>query len=297
MPVEPNYANGTRPTEENYANGTRPTEENYDNGTSPVAPVTPEGGIYAGGLDGTFSGMQQKVGALHASNGDIVGVMLVKVGKANSRGFVTFNAKATFVGGKSVSARATASVAGYSSGSQSVQCELAFREPIGTMYLESGTDGRFRLSNSKYFMRAATVGGDLGGGNTKATFSLSGDVGGIVPGDVIREYLPNNVKFDVSGGKWNFAKAGTVKLATNRETGAYELSVNGENVSGLKLAYTAKTGGFKGRFKVYSLETSAGKTRLKKTSLSVVGFVIDGVGHGQATVKSSSGTALVVTIQ
>ena len=54
------------------------------------------------------------------------------------------------------------------------------------------------------------------------------------------------------------------------------------NPAGLKLTYTAKTGQFKGSFKVFA-ETGAGKS--KKLSATVFGAVVEGVGYGTTTVK------------
>ena len=57
------------------------------------------------------------------------------------------------------------------------------------------------------------------------------------------------------------------------------------NLSGLKLTYTPKTGVFKGSFKVYALEGEGKKKKLKKYTVNVTGFVVDGVGYGAATCK------------
>ena len=60
------------------------------------------------------------------------------------------------------------------------------------------------------------------------------------------------------------------------------------NGSGLKLTYTSKNGTFKGSFMVYALEGSGKKTKLKKYTVNVTGFVVDGVGYGTATCKKPS---------
>ena len=56
------------------------------------------------------------------------------------------------------------------------------------------------------------------------------------------------------------------------------------NVSALKLSYTAKTGQFKGSFKLYTT-TGGDKPKMKKFTVNVIGFVVDGVGYGEATLK------------
>ena len=57
------------------------------------------------------------------------------------------------------------------------------------------------------------------------------------------------------------------------------------NLSGLKLTYTPKKGTFKGSFKVYALEGTGKKTKLKKYTVNVNGFVLDNIGYGKATCK------------
>ena len=52
--------------------------------------------------------------------------------------------------------------------------------------------------------------------------------------------------------------------------------------SGLKLTFTAKTGLFKGSFKVYAIDA---KGKLKSFSATVNGVVVDGLGYGTATIK------------
>ena len=42
---------------------------------------------------------------------------------------------------------------------------------------------------------------------------------------------------------------------------------------------------FKGLFKVYALEGSGKKTKLKRHTVRVTGLVVDGVGYGKATCK------------
>ena len=65
----------------------------------------------------------------------------------------------------------------------------------------------------------------------------------------------------------------------------------GENPSGLKLTYKKADGSFKGSFKVYADV----KGKLKATTVSVSGIVLNGVGYGTATVKGKG--AVEVTIE
>ena len=104
------------------------------------------------------------------------------------------------------------------------------------------------------------------------------------------------------GKKWLFAKATVVKWATDRKTRVFgrvvDESKGKTNRSGLKLSYAAKTGIFKGSFKAYSLQDAfGGKKKLKKHKVDVIGFVVDGVGTGEASCKRPVGGPWAVTVQ
>jgi hypothetical protein len=103
---------------------------------------------------------------------------------------------------------------------------------------------------------------------------------------VIADYIPDGAKVTSNGGKWVLPKAGKVVY----KNGAVDESKLGENPSGLKLTYKAKDGSFKGSFKVYSV--NGGK--LKATSVNVAGVVINGIGHGTATIKKVGGVPVTV---
>ena len=91
---------------------------------------------------------------------------------------------------------------------------------------------------------------------------------------VIGELLPDGEPVG-GGARWSVAKAG--KVVFDGATGAV---VHGDNPSGLKLSYAAKTGAFKGSFKVHVISAN----KLKKISATVTGTVVGGVGYGTALV-------------
>ena len=94
-------------------------------------------------------------------------------------------------------------------------------------------------------------------------------------------YLPDGMSVE-SGARWTVAggaRAG--KVAYRRGTTEIDVSKLGENPSALKLTYKARTGSFRGSFKVYA--DNGG--RLKATTVSVAGVVVDGVGYGTATIR------------
>ena len=120
-------------------------------------------------------------------------------------------------------------------------------------------------------------------GGAKFRFDAA-SVAGLVRG-AQAAYLPDGVA--VSGGaKWTLPKAGSVAYKNN----AFDESKAGENPSGLKLAYKAKEGTFKGSFNAYALDGG----KLKKTKVDVTGVLVDGVGYGAATVKKVGGVGVTV---
>ena len=84
------------------------------------------------------------------------------------------------------------------------------------------------------------------------------------------------------------AKAG--KVVYNRKTGGIDESKLGENPSGLKLNFKSKDGTFTGSFKAYVVKNG----KLKATTVSVSGFVVEGKGYGIATIKKIGSVAVTI---
>ena len=107
-----------------------------------------------------------------------------------------------------------------------------------------------------------------------------------------------------------FAKAASVKWTKPKKGAALperfdaesgkglvvDTSAGKTNLSGLRLTYTPKKGTFKGSFKMYALEGEGKATKLKKYTVKVSGVVVDGVGYGTATCKSTA-LACPVTVE
>jgi len=101
------------------------------------------------------------------------------------------------------------------------------------------------------------------------------------------EAFPRELAVTVSGAKWSLPKATAPKKAGT----AYDYS--GANPSGATLSFTAKTGLFKGRFKLYWDGADAkGKAQHKTASVSYTGVLVPtedggftGLGAGTATVN------------
>lgn len=271
----------------------------------PTPTPAPES-VFAGTLDVAFAKVQTVDGTLYKGDA-LAGTVQVKVGKISKKGVVKVSATVSLlVDGKvkKVTAKAVNVNVGETTGSTDAlkrvpPVTIAFKAPIGEMTFEMEADGTFTLKNSSYLMAEARIGGALKSG-TSGTFSMDGsDLA--VPGELQDDLLPNEESFSVSGGKWAFAKATTVKWAKDRVTKEYGLVVDDTkgktNLSGLKLTYTAKTGLFKGSFKAYALETKNGKTKLVKYTVNVIGFVVDGVGYGEASCKKPAGGSWPVTVE
>ena len=116
-------------------------------------------------------------------------------------------------------------------------------------------------------------------------FCLDGDLYGLFDEagyELVEDYLPWEVSVAPKGTKWIVAdgvKAGQIKMDKDGEV--YDAKES-DNPSGLKLTFTAKTGLFKGSFKVYAIDA---KGKLKSFSATVHGIVVDGLGYGTATIK------------
>ena len=261
----------------------------------------------AGQFDGSFAKAQTEVSALCDKNGAFVGSVQMKAGKLNARtGKVKVSASVTLlVDGKvkKISAKAVQLEVGGASAT------FAFKAPIGEMVFVLAADGTFTLKNASYLAVASKVGGALKGESSRV-FSMEG-FNLPVPGTLLDELLPNEESFSVSNGKWAFAKAATVKWAKPKKGAEHsehyddasgkdlivDTSKGKSNLSGLKLTYTAKTGQFKGSFKVYALQGGGSpgtarptKMKLVKYTVNVIGFVVDGVGYGEASCKKPAAT-------
>jgi hypothetical protein len=119
-----------------------------------------------------------------------------------------------------------------------------------------------------------------------AAFHVDVDEFAAVFGQAMLPYLPDGVSVTHKGAKWTLPKAGKVVY----KNGAVDETKFGENPCGLKLAYTAKSGTFKGSFKVYAEV----KGKPKATTVNVTGFLLNGVGYGTATIKGKGSVPVTI---
>lgn len=259
-------------------------------------------GDAAGKLDSSFSKSQSVVEALYDAAGGLAGSVQVKTGKINSKGVVKVSATATLLDGKKVS---SSSVKMEKGSDGTLGGYLTFKDPVGKMAFATAGDGAFSLTSDKYTAKKATVGGNLDMRSLAFSVAVSPEPNFGTGWKLLKEALPGEVQITVTDGKkWSFAKTPTLKYVKN---GAGEYVLSGlddeqkTNVSALKLSYTANTGVFKGRFKVYSTNADTvanGKApKIKKHNVTVTGMMVNGAGEGLATCKNPKTESWKVTVK
>ena len=165
----------------------------------------------------------------------------------------------------------------------------------GRLLLTLGGEGFVGSLGNMYGVRTVSAGGTWSHANAVVDVDF-GSVTGALPSGTLVELLPTGKGAEPvlnANGKWKFAPAATVKyVATRNGAGGeatYELQGISDpqktNRSAMRLTYNAKKGTFSGSFKVYVLDTSGTKPRLRKHSAKVSGIVVDSVGYGKAEIK------------
>ena len=233
----------------------------------------------------------------------VVGVVELKLGKV-SKGAGKVSGSFTGLDGKKHTMKAPKQTG--ITGDKPLQVTLAVKD-LGTMDLTIGGT-QFAGSMGSWHVQSANVGGVWAGKYATATVDMGGL--SVFEGSVITNLLPQGEVATVSGGKWTFKKAASVKWtkpkdgmkpemfdAASGKGLVVDMSKDRTNRSGMKLTYTMKKGTFKGSFKVYALVGAGGATKLKKYSVSVTGVVVDGVGCGQAMCKKPAAGPWPVTVE
>ena len=227
-------------------------------------------------------------GALYDADGDVAGVVQLKVAKPNAKKKTAkVSGYVMLLDGKKYSVKAAQ--AKVEDGSP---LEISTTvKTLGALTATIGDDG-FSGEVGGYTFASADVGGALANGTHEVSVECDDFE---TNGEMLDDLLPEGEEFKASGTKWTFAKAAMVKWAKDKETKEYTLVVNTDkgktNLSGLKLTYNAKTALFKGAFKVFCIEEGAnGKFKLKKYTFKMTGVVVGGEGFGQATCKKPSAT-------
>lgn len=226
-------------------------------------------------------------GVVLDQGGAVVGGMELKISREGAKGSKVSGSVQLF-GGRKLTVKADAKAAlRLSEGPADVALAV---NRSGTMNVRLGglDDGTLAFSGTwgDYVVTSGRIGGEV---VRTGVFRLVGGLPAAIAGGTVNpDFLPGGEPVRMAGRKWTLAKPATVKYARNRVTKELGWIVNNgrndsnrTNLSGLKLAYTAKTGAFKGAFSIYTLNG----TKMKKVAATVVGLVVDGVGYGTVTVK------------
>ena len=237
-------------------------------------------------------------GAVYES-ASAVGIVELKLGKVNEKK-QTSKISGSVIGLDGKKHAIKAFVATGVDGTSPKQASLEVKG-LGTMTVTIG-GAQFAGSLGGAHVQSATAGGNWTKADSVVHVTVPGADLAKFAGVVVEGLLPDNEPVLLSGGKWKFAKAAGVKWAKIKPgvepfggfvdvesgKGLVVETYNGVNKSGMKLAYTPKKGTFKGSFKVYAIEGSGAKTKLKKHTVKVSGLVVDGLGYGEATCKKPS---------
>ena len=226
-------------------------------------------------------------GAVYSGD-DVVGIVELKFGKANlSKNTGRVSGVVTLLDGKRCAIKSQQVAV---DGTAPLSLEV---KNVGVLVVTINGE-QFSGTLGGWHVQTANVGGDW----KSYVVTVSVDAGDLsaIPGTVLESLLPKGEKGSSSSSGWKFARAASVKWAKPKvgvrpvvmdaESGKgliVDTSRDKTNLSGIKLTYTAKSGTFKGSFRVYSLEGSGKTTKLKRYTVKVGGVVVNGVGYGSAT--------------
>lgn len=266
---------------------------------------------------GSFDKAQIFNGALLTVTYGLVGSIQIKAGKKSSKGVSRLSVYVTrYDTGKKFSAKGSLTFRDDGSAT-SDGIAVKFKDESladDVMYMTVNPDGTFAMKGDRYLVEAAQVGGALTAGSLKfeiPTMRKSSQVYQLpvapVGFKVIEEALPDGFRFSVSsnGQKFSFPAGKALSYKANKRTsvGRAVWSLQGlddsnPNKPQLKLSYNAKSGLFKGKFKVYmtngaSYISNGGlieiqSPKLQKYTVNVVGLVLSGRGFGMSTLKSTN---------
>ena len=222
----------------------------------------------------------------------MVGTVTLKFGKRNRRtGKVRMSAYAMVAVDGSVK-KVGAKAVSFNADEWAEARTIEFKEPVGAMTLSS-EGGRFTLSNERYVMEGIAVEGKsgterdvkVGGSLPEGTMRFKADFASLpaLPGgySFVQSSFPADATVSIKGVR----KSGFGKAATRKVVVEYVIKgIDEAKPSKLKLTYSPKTGIFKGSFKVYA-STGGDRPRRRRYTVKVVGFVVDGVGVGKASIR------------
>ncbi|MCQ2390898.1 MAG: M12 family metallo-peptidase [Kiritimatiellae bacterium] len=249
-----------------------------------------------------LNGVAPYVGTVRDSSGKVLGSVSLKVGKENKGKLVSkVSGQIVMLDGSKYSIKAVDIPVG-----DVPQSKTGITvSKLGTLELtmgESGFHGVLSTSAGEWIVKTDVVGGSISKSQLK--FALSEFSPPAVAGfDCLEAALPIGEIITVSGTKWSMRAVPSLKYKKiqGMNPAAYELLGIGDaarpNASGLKLSYTAKSGIFKGSFKLYYTNeaiTPVGKApKMKKLTMNVNGLVVGTEGVGRAICKKPSASGVV----
>ena len=230
------------------------------------------------------------VGAIYDQATNVVGIIQLKIGKMNARKRVSkVSGTVIRLDGKKYGMKAVEIPTAHS---VQTRADLLVSK---TGYLSlaigaNGFTGSMKTTDGEVWnFRTTDLSPGFSGAAAKFHMETVEDLAGI---SVLGDCQPAGTDIRVVGGKWQTAKATTVKYVKGAQ--GYELLLDeGRNGSktnrcGLKLTYAAKTSTFKGSFTLYCDVGTAVKPKLRKFKAMVTGVVVDGKGVGMATQKATA---------
>lgn len=204
---------------------------------------------------------------------DAVGVMALKIGKANKKGVFKIGGTLTTLDGKKHSIRGVRPQVLFDG---RTYYDIMVKD-YGAMSVKLYANGFSCTLSSGWTARPANISSLPSGDMVFRLDPYPGSING--QNIILTQYLPQNLSAQSTGTKLKVAaKAGKVIY----KKGVVSVSKGGEpNPSGLKLSYSAKAGTWRGSFNIYSIENG----KLKKYAAKITGVTIEGQGYGVVTFK------------
>ena len=214
-------------------------------------------------------------GSVSDEAGNVAGRLVVTAGKMNKKGtarvkvqLLDLNGKLKTLGWKNLEAkRITTGTVSSAVGNAAISIS------------GSTLSGSVTYNGEFYEISSLNTGGAVADG---VLYFLLNDPPTVCQGNPViggTEYLPVPQSFKSANSKWTFARKGTLRY-DNRSQGFVMSAM--DNPSGLKLSYSSSTGYFKGSFTVYA---SRGQRQIRRYAASVGGFMRNGSGYGQVTIR------------